>query len=100
MLICTKIVKAFNHIFLLHLIKLLIDLLGEGKAVLPPAHELLDLLEVVSGSRVLLLLGHVDCGAAVAQPHVLHEVGTVADRLTFQREDEGAGASVEAVRAA
>lgn len=89
-----------DHILLLDLIKLLIDLLGESKAVLSPAHELLDLLEVVSGSGVLLLLGHVDSGAAVAQPHVLHEVGAVANRLTFQREDEGARASVEAVRAA
>ena len=63
-------------------------------------HQLLNLLKVVSGTRILLLFRHDDSGAAVSMSHVLDEIGSIADRFTLESEDERAGPLVEAVRTA
>ena len=82
---------------LFYLFKMLLNFLSQGQPLLASAHHLLDLFQVVSRPIVLMLLYHLNAGAAVPRPHMLNEVRTVADRLTFEGENEGARALVESI---
>ena len=65
--------------------------------MLSHTHELLDLLEVVLGSIVLMLFQHLNVCAAVALSHMLNKVRAIANLLAFQSVDEWAVPFIETI---
>ena len=75
-------------------------LFAQCHSLLPPTHQVFDLLEVVLCAIVLELLHHLHIGSAVILPDVLDEVRSVTDWLTLKCEDEGTVSLIEAIRSA
>lgn len=80
-----------------HLLKVIGDFLTQGHALSALTHQILDFLQVVSSSIVLVFLDHLDRGAAVSGSDVLDEVGAVTNRLSFKSVDEWAEALVKSI---
>ena len=89
-----------HYILFLDVFEVSVDFHGQGRAVLPHSHLLFNLVDIFLGATVLLLFEHFDVRSAIPRPHMLNEVGPVADLLAFQSVDEWTVPFVEAVRAA
>ena len=74
-----------------------VDFHAEGRSVLAHAHLLLNRLNVVLRSIVLLLFQHLHVRSAIPLPHMLDEVGPIADLLALQSVDKWAVPLVEAI---
>ena len=59
------------------------DLLCEGHALFALAHQILDFLQVVLRSIVLVLFYNLHTGTAVPLTHMFDEISAIADWLTF-----------------
>lgn len=76
------------------------DFLAQCHTLLTATHELLNLLEVLFLTAVLVILGHLDVSSAISLSHVLYEVGAITNGLALQRVDERTITLIESVRAA
>ena len=74
-----------------------IDYHAESGTMLAHAHLLLNSLNVVLRSVVLLLLQHLYVSTAVALPHMLNEIRAITDLLALKSVDEWAVPLVEAI---
>jgi len=86
-----------NDLLPWHLLQVTRDFLAQGHPLSALTHQILNLFQVVPRSVVLVLLDHLDGGAAVSGSDVLDEVGAVADRLSFKSVDEWAETLVKPI---
>ena len=86
-----------HYILFANLCEVGVDFHAESRTVLAHAHLLLDRLNVVLRSIVLLLFQHLHVRAAIPLPHMLDEVGAIADLLALQSVDKWTVPLVEAI---
>lgn len=84
-------------ILLLNLLQVTRDCHSKGHTFLAHAHQLLDLLEVLLRTVVLMLLKHLYVGTAIALSDMLNEICTITDLLSFKSIHEGTVPFVEAI---
>ena len=89
--------NVIDQVLLFDLLKVAVDLLFEREAMLALAHELRNLLLVIILAKLLVLLQDLNASAAVTIAHMFNELGAIADKLTFDSVNEGAGPLIEAV---
>ena len=86
-----------HYILFANFCEVSVDFHAKSRTVLTHAHLLLDRLNVVPRSIVLLLFQHLHVRAAIPLPHMLDEVGTIADLLALQSVDKWTVPLVEAI---
>lgn len=79
------------------LFKMFFYFLIHRQPMLPIAKQFFDHFPIGRSPSVLILFGHLNACTAIPSPDVLHEVGTITDRLTLQCEDKWARPQVEAI---
>ena len=76
------------------------DFLTQSHALLPTAHQVLNLFQVVGSSLVLMFFQHLHTCSAIVLPDMLNEVSTISNRFTFEREDKWTVSLIESIRTA
>ena len=92
-----KLSQIWLKLLSFDLFKMFFYFLIHRQPMLPIAKQFFDHFPIGRSPSVLILFGHLNACTAIPSPDVLHEVGTITDRLTLQCEDKWARPQVEAI---